>query len=211
MLTLSSERSTRSGPRWGKSVDTQGAASRRTATAGPPDGEPRRPQRRDIVSHRGGGARPSRTSPSRSAGITAVLLLHEGVPELAAEPASLHCSPSPTNTGRETLDVLPWACTGSITAAPTTCSTVSPSGRPGAGCVLSTDSYRVWPRHQQRPCCGGAPGCCNRRVSSSSRSDGFCTHSELFSPSSRQRITRNVPVYRLNALAFFHGCSCRWR
>jgi hypothetical protein len=76
----------------------------RTATAGPPDGEPRRPQRRDIVSHRGGGARPSRTSPFGSAGITAVLLLHEGVPELAAEPASLHCSPSPTSTGRRQGD-----------------------------------------------------------------------------------------------------------
>jgi hypothetical protein len=61
--------------------------------------------------------------PFQIAGVTTVALLHEGVPELATEPAALHCLPSSTNTDKESLEVAPSACTSSITTAPATCST----------------------------------------------------------------------------------------
>jgi hypothetical protein len=79
------------------------------------------------------------------AGATTVALFHEGVPKLAAEPAALHCSPSSTIAGKESLEVVPSACTGFITTAPAICSTnclpQQPMGAPVL--VLSSSSTLI--------------------------------------------------------------------
>jgi hypothetical protein len=86
------------------------------------------------------GSEPKPDIPIEIAEVSAVPPLHGGVFGLAAESVAFHCSPSTTNTCKEALDMVQSVCTGSFTAAPTTCSMFCPPRHPVAAQVLAQSS-----------------------------------------------------------------------